>query len=100
MITCLDEHAEQILAIIDSVGPIGQDWRNTPSQPVASTRKNLPLETTTTLAVPTSGEACTTKVQFPANYPPVQFFGFAIAIVPVCRSRFRFSHRHERSIRQ
>jgi hypothetical protein len=85
----LDEQAKQILSIIDSVGAMGQDWRNTPNQQAASTRKNLLLETTPPLAMPVSGEACTTKVQFPADYPLVQFFRFAIAIVPVCRSRFR-----------
>jgi hypothetical protein len=34
----------------------------------ASTRKNLPLETMTTVVVPASGEACTTKVQYSANH--------------------------------
>ena len=74
-----------------------QDWRNTPSQPISSTCKNLPLETTTTLLALGSGEACTTKVLFPANYSLVQFFRFAIAIVPVGRSRFGLVHRHERA---
>ena len=45
-----------------------QDWRNTPNQQAASTGKNLPLETMTTLVVPACGEACTTKVQFSQNY--------------------------------
>jgi hypothetical protein len=77
-----------------------QDWRNTASQRPASIRKKLLLETMTALVVPASGEACTTKVQFPANYPRVQFFRFAIATVPVCGSRFRLAHRHERTTRR
>jgi hypothetical protein len=77
-----------------------QDWRNTPSQRAASTRKNLLLETMTTVVVTASGEARTTKVQFSANYPLVQFSRFAIATVAVCRSRFRLAHRHERTTRQ
>ena len=56
-----------------------QDWRNAASQRPASIREKLLLETMTALVVPASGEACTTKVQFPANYPRVQFFRFAIA---------------------
>src|SRR6516162_10866621 len=42
----------------------------------------------------------TTKVLFPETYLPIQFFRFAIASVPVCRSRFRLAHRHERTTRQ
>ena len=41
-----------------------QDWRNTPSQPEASTCKNLPLETTTTLVVSASGDALRPRSYF------------------------------------
>jgi hypothetical protein len=69
-------------------------------QRAASTRKDLLLETMTALVVPASGEAYTTKVPFSANYSLVQLFRFAIATIPVCRSRFRLAHRHERTMRQ
>src|SRR5690242_4834517 len=68
-------------------------------QRAASTRKNLLLEAMAALAGPASGEACTTKVQFSANYSLVQLFRFAIATMPFCRSRFRLARRHERSMR-
>jgi hypothetical protein len=45
---------------------------------------NLLLETMTSLVVPASGEACTTKVQFSADYPLVQLLRFAIATIPFC----------------
>ena len=57
-------------------------------QPAASTRTNSLLETMTKLVMPAFGEACTTKVQFSSKYKRVQFLRFAIAIVPVWRSRF------------
>jgi len=57
-------------------------------QPAASTVTNSLLKTMTKLVVPASGEACTTKVQFSSKYKQVQFLRFAIAIVPVRRSRF------------
>src|SRR5262249_13240287 len=79
----LDEQAEQIFAITDDVGAREQDWRTTPSQQTASPPENLPLEMMTKLVFWMSGETCTTKVQFPANYPRVQFFRFAIATVHV-----------------
>src|SRR6516164_1443211 len=41
-----------------------QDWRNTPSQPEASTCKNLPLETTATLVVSASGDALRPRSYF------------------------------------
>jgi len=41
-----------------------QDWRNTPSQPEASTCKNLPLEKTPTLVVSASGDALRPRSYF------------------------------------
>jgi len=69
-------------------------------QLAASTRTNSLLKTVTPLEVPASGEACTTKVLFSANYPLVQFLRAPIATAPVCRSTFRLAHRRERPMRQ
>jgi hypothetical protein len=77
-----------------------QDWRHTPSQPEASTLEESAARDDDNACGVGVRRSLTTKVLFPETYPLVQFFRFAIAIVPVCRSRFRLAHHHERTTRQ
>jgi len=74
-----------------------QDWRDTPSQRAASTRKNLLLGTMTTLVVPASGEACTTKVQFSANYLAGTLLQVRHRNGPCSAIEISMAHRHERT---
>jgi hypothetical protein len=92
----LDEQAEQIFANTDDVGARAQDLRNTPIQHAASIHKNLPLEMMMKLVVWMSGQPCTTKVQFSAN-----FSARIVLQTPVLVDRdFRLAHRRGTSTRQ
>jgi len=85
--------------LLDEQADVGATARSAEhaDQQVASTLKNLPLKMMTKLVGTASAGICTTKVQFRANYPVVQFFRFAIATVPVWSIKiFDWCTRHER----